>query len=222
MQGYLFSSPPEPSALVDLAGRVLMGKTAPLVGYLPAGNLQRHYVREVKGYFRGTAEVSAMKPDVHTLARLRSVLKRSDLLLIPGGNTYLMAHRLHAIDLLPELRQRLLQGLPLLTFSAGTVLCGVDILTTNDINCCGCTHFSGLSLTPCNFNVHYPSLDSPEREERDERVAEYQAFHPQPVLALEDGACLRLTVGQIEVLAGRAWIFRDGAKEICAGYRWQV
>jgi peptidase E len=219
----LFSSPPEPfpAALLDLARQLLAGKTAPLVGYLPAGSLERHFVREVKGYFRDIAEVSAMKPEVHTLARIRSLLRRADLLLIPGGNTYLMAHRLHAIGLLPELRQRLLDGLPLVTISAGTLLCGLDILTTNDINCCGCTQFSGLSLAPCNFNVHYPSLDGPEREERDQRIAEYQAFHPQPVLALEDGACLRLAPGHIQVLGGRVWKFVGGSKESCVDYRWQ-
>jgi dipeptidase E len=206
---------------VDLVREVLAGIQSPVIGFLPAGSLERHFVREVKGYFRGVAEVSAMKPAVHTPARMLSVLRQADLLLIPGGNTYLMAHRLHASGLLPELHQRILEGLPLVTISAGTVLCGMDVLTTNDINCCDCTQFSGLSLAPCNFNVHYPSLDGPEREERDERIGEYQAFHPQPVLALEEGTCLRLSPGNIEVLGGRAWKFMGGKKETCDGYRWQ-
>lgn len=213
MQCYLFSSAPEPSpaATVELVRRLIGGKTDALAAYLPAGNIKRHFVREVKGYLRGVAEVSAIKPEVHPLKRIHAILERADLLLIPGGNTYLMAQRLHHTGMVAELRQRILDGLPLITLSAGTVFCGQDILTTNDINCCDCTQFEGLKLIPYNFNVHYPASSIDAQQERDERLEEYQFFHEQPILALEDGACVRLTGTGIQVTDG-VWEFKRGSK----------
>lgn len=214
MQCYLFSSFPEPSsaALADLVHRLVGDRPDPLVAYLPAGNIKRHFVREVKGLLRGVAEVSAIKAEIHPPKRIHSILEKAELLLIPGGNTYLMAQRLHQIGIVAELRQRILDGLPLVTFSAGTVFCGQDILTTNDINCCGCTQFNGLKLLPFNLNVHYPDTPGEAQQERDERLEEYQAFHNIPVLALEDGAYLQITEQRLEV-HGCAWEFTPGTKD---------
>jgi peptidase E len=222
MQCCLFSSAPEPSpsALVELVLRMLGERKHPLIAYLPAGNLQRHFVREVKGFFRGIAEVSAIKPEIHPIKRVLSILDHADLLLIPGGNTYLMAQRLHKIGLVGELRQRIVDGLPLVTLSAGTVLCGQDILTTNDINCCGCTQFEGLQLFPFNFNVHYPSSPIEAQQERDERLEEYQFFHDTPILALEDGACVQAGEHGLQTSAG-VWEFKHGLKVKRAEAEWQ-
>ena len=59
-----------------------------------------------------------------------------------------------------------------------------------------------------------------EQTDRDERLFEYQAFHDHPILALEDGACLRLSPGLLEVVSGSVWKFSGGMKENsqpCAG-----
>jgi dipeptidase E len=181
----------------------LKGAARPEIAYLPAGSIHRHFVRETKAFFRGLAKVTALKPEVHSRTACAAALKRANLLLIPGGNTYLMAHRLHTAGWLGLLRERLLAGLPLIAFSAGVVLCGQDILTTNDINCCGCTTFAGLGLVPYNFNPHYPPAGAPERLSRDERLAEYQVFHERMILALEDGAYVQVTDGAYTVRRGR-------------------
>ena len=223
MQCYLFSSFPEPAptALVELVRSMVGDRADPLVAYLPAGNIKRHFVREVKGFLRGVAEVGAIKPEVHSLKRIHSILDQAAMLLIPGGNTYLMAHRLHQLGIVSELRQRLLDGLPLVAFSAGTVFCGQDVLTTNDINCCGCTQFDGLKLLPYNLNVHYPLSPEEAVQGRDERLEEYQSFHATPILALEDGARVRITENGIQVL-GDVWEFNHGLKVKCQEAGWKA
>ncbi len=212
---YLFSSPGEPflSDILPAARSILEGVQEPLVAYLPAAAQDRHFVRETKQAFRGLADLRAVKPEVHSTAAIRLVLDRAGLLYIPGGNTYLATHRLHAAGLMGDLRQCILGGLPLLAFSAGTVLCGADILTSNDTNDCGCTDFSGLDLTPYCFNVHYPSVEGEERQARDTRLYAYVAQHHRPVLALEDCASLRVTGDRIEVVTGSVWIFTNQHKE---------
>lgn len=224
MQCYLYSSFPEPSqaVLVELVRNICGGKSEPVLAYLPAGNIKRHFVREVKGMLRGAAEVRAIKPEIHPLRHIHAILDQADMLLIPGGNTYLMAHRLHQIGIVTELRQRITDGLPLVAISAGSVFCGQDVLTTNDINACGCTRFAGLGLIPYNLNAHYPPMGDACQPERDERLFEYQQFHNQPILALEDGSCLHITDGKLEVMSGQVWKLSRGAKEICTALTWSA
>jgi len=212
MQLHLFSSPGEPflSDILEAARSILAEQADPVVAYLPAANVQRHFIRETKTAFRALARVTAIKVEYDAMGKIRAALDRASLLYIPGGNTYLLAHRLHTAGLLGEIRDRILGGLPLVTFSAGTVFCGLDILTTNDINCCGCTQFTGLGLVSVNFNVHYPPAGREDQGERDERLEEYQAFHSTPVLALEDGAYLEVSNGAIRLVRGAMWRFEKG------------
>jgi dipeptidase E len=101
-------------------------------------------------------------------------------------------------------------GLPLVAFSAGAVMCGPTMLTTNDMNICACTQFEGFGLTPYNFNVHYPPDDGEARELRDERLWEYHVFNDNHVLALEDDAHLNVKDGQVTLVSGNCWLFEKG------------
>ncbi len=204
---HLFSVPGEPflADIIAAARQVLEGQPKPVVAYLPAAAEGRHFVRETRAAFRGLAEVRAVKPEIHSAPTIRSMLDSASLLYIPGGNTYLAAQRLHAAGLMADLRRRILDGLPLVAFSAGTVLCGVDILTSNDQNDCGCTHFTGFGLAAYNFNVHYPPVAGEERKARDARLSAFSQEHHRPVVALEDGAYLIVTENALRVVRGAVW-----------------
>ena len=97
--------------------------------------------------------------------------------------------------------------------SAGTVLCGADILTSNDPNECGCTNYTGLNLAPYNFNAHYPSVDGDESQARDARLQAFAAVQDRPVLALGDGAYVRVVNDQVEVVRGTVWRLDGQHKE---------
>jgi dipeptidase E len=214
MRLHLFSSPGEPflADILATAQQILANLDDPIVAYLPAAAEERHFVRETKTAFSGLAEVCAIKPEIHSAAHIRSILTRTDLLYIPGGNTYLAARRLHEAGLMEEIRKRILGGLPLVAFSAGTVLCGADILTSNDPNDCSCMNYSGIGLLPYNFNVHYPSVGGEERLKRDDRLQAYAAEHQRAVLALEDEAYILVMDGNVKVVRGRVWKL-DGQKK---------
>jgi len=212
---HLFSVPGEPflANITAAAQQILVGLRKPLVAYLPAAAEERHFVRETKAAFRGIAEVRAIKPEIHTVSQMQFVLDRAALLYIPGGNTYLAATRLHTAGLMDDLRKRILDGLPLVAFSAGTVLCGIDILTSNDTNDCGCTNYAGFGLVPFNFNVHYPSVEGEERQRRDARLQAYKMGHNRLILALEDGAYILVKDGNVKVIKGPVWKFQGQKKE---------
>jgi len=215
MQLHLFSTPGEPSLrdIVDACRPSLERRDNPTVAYLPEASVGERYVGLTKVAFKGLAKVDHVDVEKDKRDTIEAALDKAALLYIPGGNTYLLSHRLHKAGLMGPIRRRVLDGLPLVAFSAGAVLCGPNILTTNDMNCCASTSFSGLALTPFNFNVHYPQVEGEQRELRDERLWEYHTFHHNSILALEDGAYIRVSDGIIKLMKGNCWLFEHGKQK---------
>jgi dipeptidase E len=209
---HLFSNPGEPSLryIVDACRPFLERATNPVVAYLPAASVGDPFVGVTKSVFKDLASIAHLDADAHSRDKLDASLDRATLLYIPGGNTYVLRQRLHTSGLMEAVRERVRAGLPLVAFSAGAVLCGANIMTTNDMNVCACTEFGGLRLVPYNFNVHYPQEEGGQRELRDERLWEYHEFHDNPVLALEDGAHVRVENERVDLLEGNCWLFEWG------------
>jgi dipeptidase E len=143
---------------------------------------------------------------------MEETLRRASLVYIPGGNTYLLAHRLYISKFMDHLRRRVSAGLPLVAFSAGTVLCGANILTSQDMNLVGSSYFSGLNVTPFNFSVHYPE-DENSRLVKDEWLRDYHVFHDNPVILLADGGFVRVDGKKTTLVSGEAWILRKGEEK---------
>jgi len=216
MEVHLFSShgTPDLRDIMDQCRRLLRGQRDPVVAYLPAASVGDQHVEETQAAFQGVARVVTIDPDQARPEEVKEALGQASLLYVPGGNTYVLSQRLHRKGLVDAIKERIQEGLPLVAFSAGTVFCGQNILTANSLNACGCTQFAGLGLVPYNFNVHYPSQDGEARRVRDSGLAEYHAFHPHPVLALEEDAHLRVTDKGVELVKGGAWLFQRGQKKV--------
>ncbi len=216
MEVHLFSShgTPDLRDIISQCRRLLRGQKDPVVAYLPAASVGDQQVEKTQAAFQGVARVVTIDPDQARPEEVKEALDQASLLYVPGGNTYVLSQRLHRKRLVEPIKERIQSGLPLVAFSAGTVFCGQNILTANSLNACGCTKFAGLGLVPYNFNVHYPSQDGEARKVRDSGLAEYHAFHQNPVLALEEDAHLRVTDEGVELVRGGAWLFQRGQKKV--------
>jgi peptidase E len=82
------------------------------------------------------------------LPEMETLLREAALAYIPGGNWNLLNHRLHLCKLADYLRKAVAAGPPLVAFGAGTVLCGPNILTSNDPNIVPTSYFRGLEPRP--------------------------------------------------------------------------
>jgi dipeptidase E len=132
---------------------------------------------------------------------------------VPGGNTFLLNHRLHISGVMPYLQRAVKSGLPLIGFSAGMVLCGPNILTSKDMNTVETPHFDGLAVSSFNFSAHYP-LDIYGQSVKDEWLADYHFFHDNPILMLCDGAYIKIEGKKTTLVRGEAYIVRkDSDKE---------
>ncbi len=214
MNLHLFSSPGRDDMryILEASQPLLRGKDQPMLAYLPAASLANRDLAYVEKNYRGLARVECIDTEGMLLPEMEAILRRAALLLIPGGNTFLLNHRLHVCKLMPYLRKKILDNLPVASFSAGTVLCGANILTSNDINMVDTSYFKGLEASPFNFNVHYPE-DPVAQAVRDNWLSEYHAFHDNPVLLMADGAYIKVEKNDTQLVCGEAWILRPGVEK---------
>lgn len=214
MNLHLFSKPGENGIrhIVDASRPYLENKSEPVVAYLPVGTLFDTYQAYTENAFHGLARVEMINTEMITLPEMKDILRRASVVYIPGGNTFLLNHRLHISKIMDLLRKKVAAGLPVVAFSAGTVLCGPNILTSNDMNIVPTTYFKGLQATPFNFNVHYPK-DGLAQADKDEWLGEYHVFQDNPVILLCDGASVRVNGRKTILEQGDAWIMRKGQEK---------
>jgi dipeptidase E len=214
MNLHLFSSPGKDDIryILEAARPYLEDKDDPVIVYIPAASLGGTYQDYTEKAFRGLARVATINTERMTASEMETVIRSAALVYIPGGNTFLLNHRLHISNILDYLRKKVTAGLPLIGFSAGTVLCGPNILTSKDMNTVETTHFGGLNVTPFNFSCHYPE-DEFASLEKDEWLGEYHVFHDNPVLLLADGAYVRVEGKKTQLVRGQAWILRKGQEK---------
>ncbi len=214
MELHLFSTPGKDDIryILEAARPVLAGKDDPGIAYLPAASLEGTWQEFTEKAFKDLARVDTIDTELMTTSQMESILRSAALIYIPGGNTYYLNHRLHLCKLIDYLRRKVAAGLPVLAFSAGTVLCGPNILTTNDMNTVETSYFKGLDATPFNFSVHYPE-DGSFRVFRDEWLMDYHVFHDNPIILMSDGAYVKVEGRKTTLVRGEAWILRKGEEK---------
>ena len=212
MNLHLFSNPGEREDIryiIEAAKPYLSGKPDASVAYIPMASLYgERWVELTQKHFGDLAQVEMIDTEMMELPIMEAILRRAALAYIPGGNTFLLNHRLHVSRLSAYLSKKVQAGLPLVAFSAGTVLCGPNILTSNDLNSVETPHFNGLNVTPFNFNVHYAG-----DLERDNWLVDYHTFHDNPVIIMADGAYVRIEGRKTQLVCGEAWILRKGREK---------
>jgi dipeptidase E len=187
------------------------------VGFVSAATLfdEEEYFRAIDNRLIGTAPpISQELVHIRWDADWRDAFKRIDAILIGGGNTYALLKRLYQSGLLEVLRERIRDGLPYIGSSAGSNVAGPNILTSNDWNVVGLTHFNSLGLVPFNINPHYtkqPASDASHSETRDFRIHEYHQVWNNPVVALEENAVLKVIGTKVSIVGkGKAKGFAKG------------
>lgn len=214
---HLFSSPGKDDDIryvIEACRPYLENKPEARVAYLPLALLYAaRWLEETAAYFKGLAALELINTELMGQAEIEKVLRGCALAFIPGGNTFLLNHRLHISKVMPYLRKKVQSGLPVVAFSAGAILCGPNILTSKDMNTVGTPYFEGLNVMPFNILTHYPA-DAHGQSVLDEWLADYHFFHDNPVVMLCDSAYVRVDGKKTGLVRGEAWIVRkDQEKE---------
>ncbi len=208
-----------------------------------------HAIAEIRGLFEGVARIAFVPFALHdqaayTLkarARLeaegfgvdqvtpdahgRELIGSAAAVFVGGGNSFRLLDRLQRSGIQVVLRARCLAGLPYLGASAGTNIAAPTIKTTNDMPIVQPPSFEALGLVPFQINPHYIDADPASThmgETRYDRLREYLEDNEAPVLAMREGAWLRVA-GEAVTLGGTngGKLFRRGRppEQVVAGTR---
>ena len=213
---HLFSVPGERDLddIVDACRPYVEGKEEPTIAYLPLASLYaERWLEMTEDAFKGLAELKTINTELMTQKAIEGIIRDAEVVYVPGGNTFLLAHRLHASGVMPFLQKRIQSGLPYIGFSAGAILCGSNILTSKDLNAVSTSFFKGLNAFQFNIAPHYP-LDGYGQSVKDDWLADYHFFHDNPIIMLCDGAYVKTEKGKTTLVRGEAYILRkDPEKE---------
>lgn len=213
---HLFSSPGERDLddIVESCRPYVEGKEEPTIAYLPLASLYaERWLEMTEDAFKGLAGLKTINTELMTQKAIEGMIRDADVVYVPGGNTFLLNHRLHASGVMPFLQKRIQSGLPYVGFSAGAILCGPNILTSKDLNAVSTSFFKGLNAFQFNVSPHYP-LDGYGQSVKDDWLADYHFFHDNPVIMLCDGSYIKSEKGKTSLVRGEAYILRkDSEKE---------
>ena len=214
MNLHLFSTPGDNiQDIVEASRPYLEAKDDPTIAYLPLASLYvERWQEEAERAFKSLARLETVNTELMSQEEIEKIIRHASLVYVPGGNTFLLNHRLHLSEIASYLPRMVKSGLPLIGFSAGTIFCGQNILTSRDINTVETPYFDGLKVSPFNFVSHYP-LDRYGQSIYDEWLADYHFFHDNPVLMLCDGSYVKVKGKKTTLIRGEAYILRNDAEK---------
>ena len=164
------------------------------------------------------SEIEISIISVHETENPAAAVEKATAIVIGGGNTFCLLDRLYRNGLVERIRQRALEGVPYVGWSAGSNAACPTIRTTNDMPVVEPPSLNALGLVPFQINPHYTDATLPNHggETRAERLMEFLEMNPTlTVIGLREGTMLRVEDEKIELLGDKpARVFRKGREVI--------
>ncbi|MCG8838199.1 dipeptidase PepE [Tenacibaculum dicentrarchi] len=163
----------------------------------PGGITYDQYTNIAREYF---AKLDKKVKGIHEFENQKEALKAAKGIFTGGGNTFELVNQLYKNDIIDTLKNVVEKGTAYLGTSAGSNICGVTMMNTNDMPIVYPPSFNTLNLIPFNINAHYldPLKNSTHMgETRETRIKEYHVFNETPVLGLREGSWLAVTGNEI-------------------------
>lgn len=155
---------------------------------------------------------------IHEYDNPKEAVLKAEAIFTGGGNTFELVNQLYKNDVIDSLRKVVEAGTPYLGTSAGSNICGITMMNTNDMPIVYPPSFDTMGLIPFNINAHYLDPDPSSKhmgETRETRIKEFHVFNETPVLGLREGSWLEVSNKEIK-LKGQlsARLFRKGKEAV--------
>ncbi|RTR32182.1 dipeptidase PepE [Shewanella atlantica] len=164
------------------------------------------------------AELDIEISGIHQYDDPRQAIVQADGILVGGGNTFNLLHKLYKHDLVKLLTSKVSEGTPYIGWSAGSNIAGLSIRTTNDMPIVEPSSFNSLGLLPFQLNPHYTNYQAPGHngETRAQRLLEFTCVDPDtPIVAIQEGTALWRQGDKLSLIGDKqAYLFCGLQQEI--------
>jgi dipeptidase E len=191
-----------------------LGPAVPEVLFVPYAAVRlsfSEYAARVRERFE---EIGIVVTSVHDTENPAAAVDSADAIVVGGGNTFCLLDRMYTQGLIARIRDRVLEGVPYVGWSAGSNVACPTIKTTNDMPIVEPPSLSALGLVPFQINPHYTDTTLPNHggETRQERLTEFLEMNSGvTVVGLQEGSMLKVQGDSVELLGTKvAKIFRKG------------
>lgn len=179
----------------------------------PGGLTYNEYTAKAKKAF---AEIKIQVKGIHEYKNQKEAIQQAEGIFTGGGNTFELVNQIYQNDIFDELKIAIEKGTPYLGTSAGSNICGVTMMNTNDMPIVYPPSFKTLEFIPFNINAHYlDPIDGSTHmgETRETRIKEYHVYNDITVLGLREGSWLEVKNTSI-ILRGNltARVFQQNKK----------
>lgn len=179
----------------------------------PSGISYDEYTAKAKAVFN---TINIDVKGIHEFKNPKEAILNTEAIFTGGGNTFELVNQIYKNNIFDVLKKVIENGTPYLGTSAGSNICGVDMMNTNDMPIVYPPTFKTLEFIPFNINAHYldPVEDSTHMgETRETRIKEYHEYNTTSVIGLREGSWLEVNGNSI-VLQGSlsARVFKQSEK----------
>ncbi len=177
----------------------------------PSGISYNEYTSKTAIFFK---KIGIDVKGIHEFKNPIEAVKNAEAIFTGGGNTFELVNQLYKKNLLPILSKTLERGIPYLGTSAGSNICGVSMMNTNDMPIVYPPSFTTLGVIPFNINAHYldPVSNSNHMgETRETRIKEFHSYNETPVLGLREGSWIEVldTTITLKGIFSSRWFEKD-------------
>lgn len=191
-----------------------LGDAKESVVFIPFAGVTFSFDAYVDKVNKALASVGVKVKGVHSFSDPVKAIKKAGAIMVGGGNTFQLAKMMQEQGLIEAIRERVIEGIPYVGWSAGSNVACPTIRTTNDMPIVEPKSFDVLNLVPFQINPHY--LDSHPAdhggETREVRILEFIEANPDMYVAgLREGCRFLVEDGKIQLLGNRNLrVFKKG------------
>lgn len=191
-----------------------LGSAKESVVFIPFAGVTFTFDAYVDKVNKALAPVGIKVRGIHTFSDPERAIKEAGAIMVGGGNTFQLTKMMQEQKLIEAIRERVLDGVPYVGWSAGSNVACPTIRTTNDMPIVEPKSFDVLNLIPFQINPHY--LDSHPAdhggETREVRILEFVEANPDVyVTGLREGCRFLIEDGKIELIGDKSLrVFKKG------------